>query len=105
MAIPAIAAGFIELVRIDSKTDAFRVATTHMMVMASASTLFLFALVLPLSAGLDHSLSDLLAVASAVVGFLVMAVGGWLGGRLVYEFGIGRVDRKLDRRAPSKSGA
>jgi uncharacterized membrane protein len=27
-------------------------------------------------------------IAFAVLGFLLMAVGGWLGRRLVYEFGI-----------------
>jgi uncharacterized membrane protein len=91
MAIFAIAAGLLELRRIDSRSEAMRVATWHMMVMATAWVCFLLALVLPISAGaaLDHSTAQLVGVASAVVGFLLMSVGGWLGGRLVYEFGIG----------------
>jgi len=31
--------------------------------------------------------------ACAAAGFLLMGVGGWLGGRLVYEFGIAVKDR------------
>jgi uncharacterized membrane protein len=91
MAIFAIAAGLLELRTIDSRSEAMRVATWHMMVMATAWVCFLLALVMPISAGaaLDHSTAQLAGVASAVVGFLLMSVGGWLGGRLVYEFGIG----------------
>jgi uncharacterized membrane protein len=28
---------------------------------------------------------------TTVVGFGVMAFGGWLGGKLVYKFGVGRL--------------
>jgi uncharacterized membrane protein len=91
MAIFAIAAGLLELRTIDSQSEAMRVATWHMMVIATAWVCFLLAFVLPISAGaaLDHSTAQLAGVASAGAGFLLMSVGGWLGGRLVYEFGIG----------------
>jgi hypothetical protein len=43
------------------------------------------------------------AAARAALGFCLMAVGGWLGGRLVYEFGIGTAreapDAVITRRA------
>ena len=91
MAIFAMAAGLLELRAIDSRSDAMRVATWHMMAMATAWVCFLLALVLPISAGasLRHSTAQLAGVASAGVGFLLMMVGGWLGGQLVYEFGVG----------------
>jgi uncharacterized membrane protein len=91
MAIFAMAAGLLELRAIDSRSDAMRVATWHMMVMATAWVCFLLALVLPISAGaaMDQSTAQLVGVLSAATGFLLMSVGGWLGGRLVYEFGIG----------------
>ena len=92
MAIFAMAAGLLELRAIDSQSEAMRVATWHMMIMATAWVCFLLALVLPISAGaaaLDHLTAQLAGVASAGVGFLLMSVGGWLGGRLIYEFGIG----------------
>ena len=91
MAIFAMAAGLLELRAIDSQSEAMRVATWHMMVMATAWVCFLLALLLSISAGttLDHATAQLAGVASAGVGFLLMSAGGWLGGRLIYEFGIG----------------
>jgi uncharacterized membrane protein len=95
MAMPAMVAGLLELRSIDSRGEAMRVATWHMMIMATVWVCFLLALVLPMSAEatMDHSTAALAAAASAGVGFLLMTVGGWLGGRLVYEFGIGATDR------------
>lgn len=95
MAIFAMAAGLLELRAIDGQSEAMRVATWHMMAMATAWVCFLLALVLPISAGaaLSHSTARLAGVASAGVGFLLMIVGGWLGGRLVYEFRVGVKDQ------------
>ena len=88
MAMLAMLAGLIELRTIDSQSEAMQVATWHLMIMATVWVCFLIALMLPLSIGLDQATARLAAVACAVAGFLLMAVGGWLGGRLVYEFGI-----------------
>jgi uncharacterized membrane protein len=90
-AVFTMAAGLLELRAIDSQSEAMRVATWHMMAMAAAWVCFLLALVLPISAQAAprHSTAELAGVASAGVGFLLMIVGGWLGGRLVYEFRIG----------------
>ena len=95
MAMFAMVAGLLELRSIDSGSEAMRVATWHMMIMATGWVCFLLALVLPISAeaAMDHSLAPLAAAASAGVGFLLMGIGGWLGGRLVYEFGIGVRDQ------------
>jgi uncharacterized membrane protein len=94
MGMFAMVAGLLELHSIDSRSEAMRVATWHMMIMATAWVCFLLALVLPISAEtMDHSLASLAAAASATLGFLLMSVGGWLGGRLVYELGIGVRDQ------------
>lgn len=95
MAVLAMGAGLLELRTIDARGEAMRVATWHLMVMATVWCCFLLALLLPMSAGttLDHWTAQLAATVSAGVGFLLMAVGGWLGGRLVYEFGIGLRDQ------------
>lgn len=88
MAMLAMIAGLLELRTIDSRSEAMRVATWHMSVMATAWVCFLVALMLSISpelAGATH----LAVAASAIVGFLLIGIGGWLGGRLVYEFGIG----------------
>jgi len=87
-AMLAMIAGLLELRAIASDSPAMQVAIWHLMVMSSVWVFFLAALVLPTSAGLDHTTARIGAVACAGVGFVLMAVGGWLGGRLVYEFGV-----------------
>jgi len=96
MALPAMTAGLIELRLIDSRSEAMRVATLHMMAMAAAWVCFMLALVMSIStrASLDKQITQLAGVVSASVGFLLMSVGGWVGGRLVYEFGIGVATHK-----------
>jgi uncharacterized membrane protein len=91
----AMVAGLLELRLTDSRSEAMRIATWHLMVMATAWVCFLLALALPISAGaaMGPSTAQLAGAASAGVGCLLMSAGGWLGGRLVYEFGIGAKSR------------
>lgn len=93
MAMPAMLAGALELRTIASQSVAMRVATWHMMAMATAWFCFLAALVLSISTELDHSTARIAAAACAVAGFLLMGLGGWYGGRLVYEHGVAVKDR------------
>jgi uncharacterized membrane protein len=88
MATLAMLAGLLELRSIDSDSDATRIAIWHMMIMAIVWVCFLLALMLSISTGIDHAAAQVGEAASAGVGFLLMAVGGWFGGRLIYEFGI-----------------
>lgn len=96
MAVPAMAAGVLEYRSIDVKSEAFRIATSHLMLMASAWTLFLAGLLLPLSPSIAPAAAGLAAAIASVIGFLLLSVGGWLGGRLVYEFGTGMKVRVND---------
>lgn len=92
----AMLAGALELRSIDSRSEAMRVATRHMMVMATVWNCFLLALLLSVSAGFDSTAARLGESACSIAGFALMGVGGWLGGRLVYEFGIAvRKDSKF----------
>ena len=93
IAMLAMLAGLLELRSIGSQSEAMRVATWHMMIMATVWVCFLVALMLSVSTGLDHSTARIAAAACAVAGFLLMGVGGWYGGRLVYEFGIAVKDQ------------
>jgi uncharacterized membrane protein len=86
MALLAMLAGGLELRIIDSRSEEMRVATTHMMLMATVWVCFTAALMMQVSAGVDRSISQLVAAACAVAGFLFMIVGAWFGGRLVYDF-------------------
>lgn len=93
MAMLAMLAGLLELRSIGSQSEAMRVATWHMMIMATVWVCFLVALMLSISTGLDRSTAGIAAAACAAAGFLLMGVGSWYGGRLVYEFGIAVRDR------------
>jgi uncharacterized membrane protein len=88
LAMLAILAGLLELRSIDGSSDAMRVAIWHMMIMATVWFCFLLALLLSASTGLDQAAERLGEAACAGTGFVLMALGGWLGGRLVYEFGV-----------------
>lgn len=89
MAVLAMIAGAIDIRTIDSRDEAMQVAIWHMMSMATAWVCLLLALLLSIASGIAPSTARLAAAGSGLVGFLVMAVGGWLGGRLVYTFGVG----------------
>lgn len=86
MALLAMLAGGLELRTIDSRSEEMRVATSHMMIMATVWVCFTAALMMQVSAGVDRSVSQLVAAACAIAGFLLMIVGAWFGGRLVYDF-------------------
>jgi uncharacterized membrane protein len=88
MALLAMLAGGFELRTIDTRSEAMRVATWHMMLMATVWFCFMAALMLQVSGGSDGPVSPLLVAACAIAGFLLMIAGAWLGGRLVYDFGV-----------------
>lgn len=90
MAFLAIFAGMIELSHVP-EGPAMRTAYWHMGAMLTACTLFCLRLLLRLDGWqpLEPDTSSLLLDAG---GFLCLAAGGWLGGKLVYHYGVGRSD-------------
>ena len=83
----AILAGFLEFTSIARAHPARDTAVSHMLVMCTVWLLFLFSVALRGSA--PATAPTVWATAVAVAAFLLMVFGGWLGGRLVYRFGIG----------------
>jgi uncharacterized membrane protein len=88
IALLAMFAGLFELRSIAGGSQPMQVATWHIMVMSTVWICFLAAMLLSTSTGLDYLTAQIGAAACAGVGFLLMGFGGWLGGRLVYEFGV-----------------
>ncbi|KAB7627539.1 DUF2231 domain-containing protein [Alkalilimnicola sp. S0819] len=95
MAIPAMLAGLLELSRIP-EGPALRDTWWHMGAMLLAFTLFTTRLLLGLSQGPAFA-PDALALWLDAAGFVSLAIGGWLGGRLVYGHGLGRSRERADR--------
>lgn len=89
MAFVAATAGLIELARIPDG-DALRDTYWHMSIMLIALTLFSLRLFLRLDQ-LHPLAPDTLSLLLDAAGFLALAIGGWLGGKLVYGHGIGQL--------------
>lgn len=88
-ALPAVATGLIEFLALRSDEPAIDTATAHMMAMAGAAALFGASWVLRAKVG-AASAPTAWALGLSFLGAAVLAAGGWLGGTLVYRYGIGR---------------
>jgi len=83
----AMIAGIVDFLDVPRDSPARDVSVTHLMAMSSAWLVFLVALALhgyPPTAPVT-----LAALIVSVAGFLAMAYGAWLGGKLVYEHAVG----------------
>lgn len=87
-AVAAMLAGVVELARVPEGA-AMRDAYLHMGAMLTALTLFAIRFLLRLD-HLKPLAPDALSLVLDTGGFLALAVGGWLGGKLVYGHGVGR---------------
>lgn len=88
LALLAMLAGLVEMARVPEGA-ALRDAYLHMGAMLTALTLYGTRLLLRLD-GLQPLAPDTLALLLDGAGFIALAVGGWLGGRLVYGHGVGQ---------------
>lgn len=93
--LAAMAAGFMDLMTLNEEVQA--AAQRHMMVMGLAWTLYLGALMSRLKAGELIANPTALPVALSFAGFVLLLVGGWLGGDLVYRHGAGRIEAEETR--------
>lgn len=79
--------GFADWVTITARTPLWRTATAHMIVMLTASAVFLAAAIV----GKESFDAGNLATAPyllTLIGFGILTLGGWLGGTIVYVHGM-----------------
>lgn len=88
MALPAMLAGLIELIRVPDERAVMRDAYLHMGVMMLAFALYIGSLMMRIDA-MHFIAPGNAAIIVSVCGFLALSAGGWLGGRLVYGHGVG----------------
>ena len=86
----AMAAGALDFAALPGTHPARDTAVHHMLAMGSAWLLCVLALAL--RGWPPDTAPTVLAIAAELAGFATMALGGWLGGSLVYRFGIGLAD-------------
>lgn len=87
-ALFAMATGLIELSKIDQQNPAMKIANQHMIFMMVSWSFYAVSLFLRLD-GTDLGQPDAFAITMSIVGFIFLCIAGWLGGKLVYEHGIG----------------
>lgn len=81
----AVVAGFVDYSLMPPKHPAFRAATAHMLTMSFSALCFLVSVLLR---GGPESAAGFGALVCSGLGFLALLMGGWLGGTLVYRFGV-----------------
>jgi len=86
-AVLAAVFGLLDLLAIPRGTLAFRTGLTHMALNLAAVGLFAASFALR-QGRLDDSEVTVAAVACSVLALALVAVSGWLGGKLAYRFGV-----------------
>ena len=89
--------GFVDWLTITWGTPLFRTATSHMVAMLSATVFFLIALLVGKD---DFDAGDITTgpFVLTLIGFGLLTLGGWLGGTIVYVYGM-RVLNLVDEPA------
>lgn len=84
---PTALTGFADWVRIARGTPLFRTATAHMVAMLLATAFFLISIGAGYTDGMDGAVPDG-AFVLTLAGFGLLTVGGWLGGTVVFHYGM-----------------
>ena len=79
--------GFADWLQIARGTSLWRTATAHMIAMLVATAFFLIAIGAGYSDGSDGIVTDG-AFILTLIGFFMLTVGGWLGGTIVFNYGM-----------------
>ena len=96
VAAPTAATGMADWLVLRWGSGRWRTATWHMTAMVSAVALFALA-AWQQHAGYRHGDVTTSGLILAVAGFVVLTVGGWLGGRLVFVLGTRVLDEGGER--------
>lgn len=86
-AVPTTATGLADFLGIPRDRGARRTAWVHLAIMLAATMLFLVAAILLYGGFVDDRVPSSAAIVT-VVAFLVLTLGGWIGGSMVYVHGV-----------------
>ena len=105
VAVPTAGTGFADWVRLEWGSPPWRTATLHLTAMVTAVVLFALAAWLQYDGYRDGDVTTG-GVIFAVVGFVALTAGGWLGGTIVFVHGIrvlARDDARAERAVESRT--
>ena len=85
--VPTALAGLLDWLVITRGTPLWRTATAHMIAMVTATIFFLIAVLIGHS-GYKHNAVETGPYVLTLIGFASMTLGGWLGGTIVFGYGM-----------------
>ena len=94
-ALVAAVVGFIDLTGIQTGTRARRIALRHMIANLTAVVVFVISFLIRTSAGNNFSVTGFVV---AIIGIAIIAFSGFLGGELVYRYGVRVADEETQER-------
>lgn len=99
MALPTAVTGLVDFTGIRPEDPAKRTAIVHMVLVVSVASVFLVNLIL--RGGSEPPPNAGLAIFLTGLADLMLIVGGWFGGKLVFVHGIG-TEQKAEEEAPTR---
>ncbi len=87
-ALFAMMTGLLELGKIDAQSPAAKIANQHMILIMTSWSFYAVSLFMRLN-GTQLEQPGLIAIVLSVIGFTFLCSAGWMGGKLVYEYGVG----------------
>ena len=88
LALPAMLAGLVDMKNIEAQSRAIDIVNQHMVFVMMSWSLYALSLFARME-GTAINTPNFIAVVLSLIGFVVLAIAGWLGGKMVYEFGVG----------------
>lgn len=88
-ALPTAVTGFLDYLSVERNSRAFKTATNHMLIMLTAVSLFAGSAIAQGGPSEVDGTRAALVIGLAAAGALLLGIGGWLGGELVYGEGVG----------------
>ncbi len=87
----AVMTGLFDSLKLEEGSRAAKVANRHLMVMLAALTCYGLVLAVRPFEGLPLGSVRLASLGLEGAGLVLLLIGGWLGGELVYRHGVGRI--------------
>jgi uncharacterized membrane protein len=85
--VPTALTGFLDWLTIEWGSELWKTASTHLLVMVTATIFFALAAIFG-HGSYTHGNVSTGAYTLTVIGFLFMTFGGWLGGAIVFTYGM-----------------
>ncbi|MER2512400.1 MAG: DUF2231 domain-containing protein [Nitrosomonas ureae] len=95
-ALLAMMTGLLELGKIDQQSPALKIANQHMILIMISWSFYAVSLFLRLN-GTQLEQPGLMAISFSIIGLIFLCSAGWMGGKLVYEHGVGIKKENLNQ--------